>query len=73
MTAMTASVAGVKEITIFMASICDEIIYAGTLCGVSEYYEIGGAQAIAAAAFGTESVKPVDMIVGYVTLIGFNV
>jgi len=64
MTAMTARVAGVKEICICTPSVCDEIIYAATLCGVSEIYQIGGAQAAAAVAFGTESVKRADMLVG---------
>jgi histidinol dehydrogenase len=64
MTAMTARVAGVKEICICTPSVCDEIIYAATLCGVSEIYQIGGAQAAAAVAFGTETVKRADMLVG---------
>ena len=44
--------------------IADEIIYAATLCGVSEIYTMGGAQAIAAMAYGTESVSKVDKIFG---------
>jgi len=40
------------------------ILAACALCGVSEVYRMGGAQAIAALAYGTKSVKPVDVIVG---------
>jgi len=40
------------------------ILAACVLCGVSEVYRMGGAQAIAALAYGTESVRPVDVIVG---------
>lgn len=64
MTAMTARVAGVKEICILTPSVCDEIVYAATVCGVKEIYQLGGAQAAAAVAFGTESVKRADMLVG---------
>jgi len=64
MTAVTARVAGVKEICIVTPKLCDEILYAGSLAGVTEYYEIGGAQAIAAMALGTETITAVDMIVG---------
>ncbi len=64
MTAMTARVAGVKEICICTPSVCDEIIYAAILCGVGEIYQIGGAQAAAAVAFGTQTVKRADMLVG---------
>ncbi|MBT3273163.1 MAG: histidinol dehydrogenase, partial [Spirochaetales bacterium] len=39
-------------------------LYAAKLCGVHEVYRIGGAQAIAALALGTEAIKPVDKIVG---------
>lgn len=64
MTALTAKVAGVKEIVIFTPVLKDEIIFAGSLAGVSTFYEIGGAQAVAAAAFGTETIKAVDIVVG---------
>lgn len=64
MTALTAKVAGVKEICIFTPSVCDEIIYAATLAGVSEIYQVGGAQAIAACTFGTESITSCDFVVG---------
>ncbi|MBX9671343.1 MAG: histidinol dehydrogenase [Candidatus Obscuribacterales bacterium] len=64
MTAMTAKVAGVKEIVLISPRLEKEIIFAGTISGVSEFYEIGGAQGIAALAYGTETIRPVDMIVG---------
>lgn len=64
MTALSAQAAGVAEICIACPRPADEVIYAGTLAGVSEFYRLGGAQAVAALAFGTESVKAVDMIVG---------
>src|SRR5205807_10355315 len=40
------------------------ILAACGLCGVTEVYRMGGAQAIAALAYGTESVRPADVIVG---------
>ncbi|MFA6211025.1 MAG: histidinol dehydrogenase [Candidatus Obscuribacterales bacterium] len=64
MTAVTAQVAGVKDICIVSPCLKDEILYAGSLAGVTEFHEIGGAQAVAAVAYGTEAIKPVDMIVG---------
>jgi histidinol dehydrogenase len=64
MTAVTAQVAGVKEICILSPSLIDEILYAGSLAGVTEFHEVGGAQAVAAATYGTASIRPVDMIVG---------
>lgn len=44
--------------------IADEILYAAQLCGVQDVFNVGGAQAIAALAFGTESVPKVDKIFG---------
>ncbi|TCW00188.1 histidinol dehydrogenase [Biostraticola tofi] len=44
--------------------IADEILYAASLCGVAEVYQVGGAQAIAAMGFGTESIAAVDKIFG---------
>ena len=41
-----------------------EVLAAAALAGVDEVYRVGGAQAIAAMAYGTESVRPVDVIVG---------
>lgn len=70
MSAVPAKVAGVERIVI--ATPCDsclkrpayETIVAADIAGVSEIYKIGGAQAIAALAFGTQSVAKVDKIVG---------
>jgi len=64
MTAITARVAGVEEICIICPDLKPEIVFAGSLAGVGEFYQAGGAQAVAAAALGTDSIKPVDMIVG---------
>lgn len=47
--------------------IADEILYAAQLCGVQDVFNVGGAQAIAALAFGTESVPKVDKIFGRAT------
>lgn len=44
--------------------ITDEILYAAQLCGIKEVFQIGGAQAIAAMAFGSESVPKVNKIFG---------
>ena len=44
--------------------IADEILYAAKLCGVQQVFQVGGAQAIAAMAFGTDSVPKVDKIFG---------
>tara|TARA_R110002126_G_scaffold43475_12_gene124566 strand:+ start:3529 stop:4845 length:1317 start_codon:yes stop_codon:yes gene_type:complete len=46
------------------ADIAPEILYAAELCGISEIYTIGGAQAIAALAYGTETITKVDKIFG---------
>ncbi|MDA9555909.1 histidinol dehydrogenase [Vibrio sp.] len=44
--------------------IADEILYVAKLCGIDEVYSLGGAQAIAAMAYGTDSVSKVDKIFG---------
>lgn len=44
--------------------IADEILYAAKLCGIKNVFQLGGAQAIAAMAFGTDSVTKVDKIFG---------
>jgi histidinol dehydrogenase len=41
-----------------------EVLVAATECGVSEIYRVGGAQAIAAMAYGTETIRPVSLIAG---------
>jgi histidinol dehydrogenase len=69
MCAITARVAGVGQIAVCAppgpeGRAHPVILAACTLCGVSEVYRMGGAQAIAALAYGTESVPAVDVIVG---------
>lgn len=64
MTAVTASAAGVKDIALVSPRMPDEVVLAGQLAGATRFYKIGGGQAVAALAFGTESVKRVDMLVG---------
>ncbi|EGM76066.1 histidinol dehydrogenase [Rheinheimera sp. A13L] len=44
--------------------IAAEIVYAASLCGITEIYTLGGAQAVAALAYGTESIGKVDKIFG---------
>jgi histidinol dehydrogenase len=77
MSAIPAQVAGVKEIVVVtpplrqpgqssnLESLVSPIILAAcALCGITETYALGGAQAIAALAYGTESVPAVDKIFG---------
>lgn len=74
MSAIPAQVAGVKDIVVVTppmrssspnASLISPVILAAcALVGVTEVYALGGAQAIAALAYGTETVKPVDKIFG---------
>ena len=65
MLAIPAKIAACRKVVLCSPPpVADEIIYAATLCGVSEIYTMGGAQAIAAMAYGTESVSKVDKIFG---------
>jgi histidinol dehydrogenase len=69
MGAITARAAGVQQIAVCAppgpgGRAHPVILAACVLCGVSEVYRMGGAQAIAALAYGTESVPAVDLIVG---------
>lgn len=68
MNAVPASVAGVERIAMVVPTPDGEInplvIAAADLAGVTEIYRLGGAQAVAALAHGTETVPPVDKIVG---------
>ncbi|RJS85574.1 histidinol dehydrogenase [Candidatus Bathyarchaeota archaeon] len=69
MTVTPAKVAGVREICICTpprkkGDIHPLTLVAADICGVQEIYRVGGAQAIAAMAYGTETIKPVDKIVG---------
>lgn len=69
MTAVPARVAGVSEVALAVppgadGRIPDVTLAAAAAAGVSEVHPMGGAQAIAALAYGTESVRAVDVIVG---------
>ena len=64
MTVIPAQVAGVERIVVVSPKPAPETLAAGALLGVSSFYRIGGAQAIAALAFGTDSIRRVDKIVG---------
>lgn len=68
MNAVPAKVAGVKRIVMAVPApqgkINPLVLAAADCVGIDEIYRIGGAQAIAALAYGTDSVKPVDIIVG---------
>jgi histidinol dehydrogenase len=60
---VTARAAGVDEVVV-AAPRHPAILAAAELCEADEVYRMGGAQAIAALAFGTEKIRPVDVIVG---------
>lgn len=64
MTATPAQVAGVGRIVVCSPRPARETLAAAYLCGIDEFYRVGGAQAIALMAFGTETVPQVDKIVG---------
>lgn len=70
MTAVPAKVAGVDDVVVCVppmratGRIDDTIAAAALIAGVDELYAVGGAQAIAAMAYGTESIRPVDVICG---------
>ncbi|HET9770318.1 MAG TPA: histidinol dehydrogenase, partial [Acidimicrobiia bacterium] len=77
MTAVPARVAGVPETVLCVppesdGRVPDVTLAAAAIAGVDEVYRVGGVQAIAAMAYGTETIRPVDVIVGpgniYVTL-----
>jgi histidinol dehydrogenase len=64
MTAIPAQVAGVKRIVVVSPKPAPETLAAAHLLGITEFYRLGGAHAIAALAYGTASVARVDKIVG---------
>jgi len=72
MTVIPAQVAGVQNIRVTSPNPSQEILAAAGMLGVREFYRVGGAQAIAALAYGTKSIPRVDKIVGpgnsYVTV-----
>jgi histidinol dehydrogenase len=72
MTVIPAQVAGVENIRVVSPRPSREVLAAAGMLGVEEFYRVGGAQAIAALAYGTETIARVDKIVGpgnrYVTV-----
>jgi histidinol dehydrogenase len=69
MTVVPAKIAGVSRVIVLappqkIGTVHPAVLYACSICDVDELYGVGGAHAIAAAAFGTESIAPVDKIVG---------
>ncbi len=64
MTAIPARVAGVAEVVMVTPGASAETLAAAEIAGVDRVFEIGGAQAVAALAFGTATVPRVDKIVG---------
>jgi histidinol dehydrogenase len=72
MTVIPAQVAGVKNIRVVSPKPSPEVLGAAAILGARELYRVGGAQAIAALAYGTRSIERVDKIVGpgnaYVTV-----
>jgi sulfopropanediol 3-dehydrogenase len=68
MTVLTARVAGCERVITcappFQGKIADKIVAAQALAGADEIYCLGGVQAIAAMAYGTETIAPVDMLAG---------
>ena len=69
MTAVPAKVAGVQRIVVCSPSdvkgkVNPLVLVAADICGVDEVYRVGGAQAIAALAYGTKTIEPVRKIVG---------
>ncbi|MFR9651831.1 MAG: histidinol dehydrogenase [Rikenellaceae bacterium] len=69
MLAIPAVIAGCKEVVLCTppsksGEVSAEILYAAKLCGVDRIFALGGAQAVAAMAYGTESVPKVDKIFG---------
>ncbi|MFI3316735.1 MAG: histidinol dehydrogenase [Rikenellaceae bacterium] len=69
MLALPAKIAGCKSVTLCTPPSRDggvnpAILYAAKLCGVDKIFKVGGAQAIAAMAYGTQSIEPTDKIFG---------
>src|SRR5438045_5991777 len=64
MTVIPAQVAGVKDIRVVSPRPSSEVLAAAAMLGIREFYRVGGAQAIAALAYGTETIPRVSKIVG---------
>jgi histidinol dehydrogenase len=64
MTVVPAQVAGVNRIVVVCPRVNDELLAAASLLGVTHLARVGGAQAIAALAYGTKRIAPVDKLFG---------
>lgn len=64
MAGIPAKVAGVREVILLTPRASDVVLHAASLAGIDRVFEVGGAHAIAAAAFGTDTIPRVDKIVG---------
>lgn len=64
MTVIPAQVAGVGSVRVVSPNPSNEVLAAAAMLGISEFYRVGGAQAVAALAYGTKSIPRVDKIVG---------
>ncbi|MBY7732042.1 histidinol dehydrogenase [Vibrio bathopelagicus] len=65
MLGVPAQIAGCRKVVLCSPPpIADEILYVAKLCKIDEVYNVGGGQAVAAMAYGTESVAKVDKIFG---------
>ena len=64
MLALPAQIAGCPEVVLCTPAQSPEVLYAAACCGIRRIFRLGGAQAIAAMAYGTESVPRVDKIFG---------
>ena len=69
MLALPAKIAGCGEVVLCTPTnregrVASEVLYAAKLCGVTSVYKVGGAQAVAAMAYGTESIPKVNKIFG---------
>ena len=64
MTAIPAQIAGVRRVAVASPRPAPQTLGTAAMLGLEEFYGVGGAQAIAAFAFGTESIPRVDRIVG---------
>lgn len=65
MTCIPAKIAGVDRVVVASPPpISPAVLVACSLCDVDEVYQVGGVQAIAALAYGTETLRPVDKIIG---------
>ncbi len=68
MNAIPAIVAGVKRLAMVVPTPNGEVnpvvLAAASICGITEIYKIGGAQAVGALAYGTKTISPIDKIVG---------